>query len=92
MLVMMIAIFYFLLWRPQQKQVQEAKSFRESLKKGDKVITAGGIIGVVQKLDGEQLELEVAPKTRLRMVRSQIVQYEKPPAKDDGDDDEKSNS
>lgn len=92
MLVAMLAIFYFLLWRPQQKQMNEAKAFRDGLKKGDKVITAGGLLGIVQKLDGETLELEVAPKTRVRILRSQIVQYETPASGSEDGGDAKSNS
>ena len=74
MLVMIIVVFYFILWRPQQKAAAEAQKFRDGLKDGDKVITAGGIHGKIARLDGSVVELELAPKTKIRVERSQIVQ------------------
>ena len=48
MIVLLIAIFYFLMIRPQQKKQKEIRKFRESLRKGDRVITAGGILGKIK--------------------------------------------
>jgi preprotein translocase subunit YajC len=74
MLVMILVVFYFILWRPQQKAAKESQSFRDGLKDGDKVITAGGLHGKIVRLDGNVIELELAPKTKVRVERSQIVQ------------------
>ena len=74
MLVMIIVVFYFILWRPQQKAAAESQKFRDGLKDGDKVITAGGVHGRIVRLDGSVVELELAPKVKVRVERSQIVQ------------------
>lgn len=79
-----LAIFYFLVFRPQQKQMAEAKSFRDGLKVGDEVVTAGGLFGKVTRLEEDRVELEVSAKTKLRVLRSQIVQHAK-----SADEDEK---
>jgi len=74
--LVIVSIFYFLLWRPQQKQAAELQSFRDGLKDGDRVITSGGLHGRIDRVDGTVVELEVAPKVRLRVERSQIVRRE----------------
>lgn len=71
--LMIIMIFYFLLWRPQQKQAMEAQRFRDGLKDGDRVITAGGVHGRISRVEDTVVELELAPKVRVRVERSQIV-------------------
>ncbi len=75
MLVMILVVFYFILWKPQQKAAQEAQKFRDGLKDGDKVITAGGLHGKIVRLDGGVVEIELAPKTKVRVERSQVVQH-----------------
>ena len=70
-----LAIFYFLVFRPQQKQLSESKAFREGLKVGDEVVTAGGIFGRVARLETDEVELEVASKLKIRVLRSQVVQH-----------------
>ena len=85
MIVMILVVFYFILWRPQQKAAMEAQKFRDGLKDGDKVITAGGIHGKIARLDGRVIELELAPKVKIRVERSQIVQH----ASDSDDADSK---
>lgn len=74
-----LAIFYFLVFRPQQKQMAEAKAFRDGLKVGDEIVTAGGLFGKVSRLEEDRVEVEVAPKTKLRVMRSQIVQHASAP-------------
>jgi preprotein translocase subunit YajC len=59
--ILMAAIFYFLLWRPQKKEQQRHQKMLEALKKGDKVITIGGIYGVVTTVGDKKISLEVAP-------------------------------
>jgi preprotein translocase subunit YajC len=66
-------IFYFLLVRPQQQRAKQMKAMLEAMKKGDVVVTAGGLIGRVVKVDGEEVELELAPAMKVRAVRSTIT-------------------
>ena len=74
-LILIFAIMYFLLIRPQQKKVKEHKAMVEALRRGDQVITQGGIIGKVSKVkeDGE-IEVEIAEGVKVRVVRSTIAQ------------------
>jgi len=74
-LILIFAIMYFLMIRPQQKKVKEHKAMVEALRRGDQVITQGGIVGKVSKVkeDGE-LEVEIADGVKVRIVKSTIVQ------------------
>lgn len=74
-LILIFAIMYFLLIRPQQKKAKEHKAMVEQLRRGDQVLTQGGIIGKVThvKEDGE-LEVEIASNVKVRMVKSSVVQ------------------
>ncbi|MGB3177859.1 MAG: preprotein translocase subunit YajC [Albidovulum sp.] len=74
LLILIFAIMYFLLIRPQQKKLKEHKAMVEALRRGDQVITQGGIIGKVSKVkeDGE-LELEIADGVKVRVVRATIA-------------------
>ncbi len=72
-LIVIFAIFYFLLIRPQQKRQKEHKKFLEALKKGDEVITNGGIYGRVVDIDGNVVSLEVAKNVVIRVAKSQIA-------------------
>lgn len=68
------AIFYFLLIRPQQKRAKEHKNMVEALRRGDQVVTGGGIIGKVTKVkEGDEIEVEIAENTRVRLYRSTIT-------------------
>lgn len=73
-LILIFAVFYFLLIRPQQKKVKQHREMVAALRRGDKVVTAGGIIGTVAKVvnDGELL-VEIADGVRVRLVRSQVT-------------------
>lgn len=73
MLVIMFAIFYFLLIRPQQKRAKQHKQLIESLKVGDQVTTAGGVHGKVAALQEDVVTLEVAPGVKIKFNRSSIV-------------------
>ncbi len=77
-----VAIFYFLVWRPQQKQTMEAQRFRDGLKVDDRIVTAGGIYGRVARLEPDAIELEIAPKVKIRVARSQIVSTQKTGSED----------
>ena len=67
-LVLMFVIFYFLLIRPQQKKQKDHQNLLQSLKKGDKVITSGGLYGIVVKVTEKDVILEVAEKVNLRFT------------------------
>ena len=72
-LILIFVIFYFLLIRPQQKRAREHKQMVESLKRGDQVVTGGGILGKVTRVkEGEEIEIEIAENTRVRVYRSTI--------------------
>jgi len=74
-LLLIFAIMYFILIRPQQKKLKEHKTMVEALRRGDQVVTQGGIMGKVTKVkeDGE-VEVEIADGVRVRVVRSTIAQ------------------
>lgn len=70
---LIIAIFYFLVMRPQQKQQKELKARQDALKAGDKVITAGGIYGIVREVQEKAVKLEIAANTIIKIDKSSIV-------------------
>ena len=71
-LILIFALFWFLLIRPQQKKIKEHKAMVEAIRRGDKVVTSGGIIGTVSKVSEEELLIEVAKGTEITVVRSTI--------------------
>jgi len=71
-IIIMFAIFYFLLIRPQQKKAKEHSSMLAALKRGDKVITSGGLYGEVTGIENDAVTIEIAPKVRVKVVRSSI--------------------
>ncbi len=71
--VLILGIFYLLLWRPQQKVQKAQKARIEAAKKGDTVVTGGGLIGKVIKVDGDEVELELGPNVRVRALRSTLT-------------------
>lgn len=74
-LILIFAIMYFLLIRPQQKKMKEHKAMVEALRKGDQVVTQGGLIGKVSKVkDDSEIEVELAENVRVRVVRATITQ------------------
>ena len=76
-LVFMFAIFYFLLIRPQQKKAKEHKALLEAMKKGDNVITAGGVHGKVTAVENELVTLEVANNVNIKITKSYIATIKK---------------
>ena len=74
-LILMFVIFYFLLIRPQQKRQKAHQKMLGLLKKGDKIVTAGGVIGTIFALTDNELVVEVADKVKIRVVRSQVNMY-----------------
>ncbi len=74
-LILIFVIFYFFLIRPQQKKVKEHKAMVESLKRGDKVVTSGGITGTVERLvDNDKVEVEIAENVKVEIVKSTGIQ------------------
>ena len=74
-LILIFVIFYFFLIRPQQKKVKEHKAMVESLKRGDKVVTSGGITGTVERIiDNDKIEVEIAENVKVEIVRSTGIQ------------------
>ncbi|MEW5733824.1 MAG: preprotein translocase subunit YajC [Thermodesulfobacteriota bacterium] len=78
MLIAMFAVFYFLVLRPQQKQAKEQQRMRDSLKKGDRVLTTGGIYGTVSGVDENTVTLEIAQNTRVKFVKAAVASLDKP--------------
>jgi preprotein translocase subunit YajC len=72
-LILMFAIFYFLLIRPQQKKAKQHKQVLASLKRGDRIVTTGGLHGVVTGLAEDTLTMEIAPKVRVKVSRGSVA-------------------
>ena len=74
-LALIFVVFYFLIIRPQQKKAKDHKSMIEALRRGDKVVTSGGLIGTVAKvLNEREVSLEIADGVRVRAMRSMIAE------------------
>ena len=75
-LILIFAVFYFLLIRPQQQKQKEMKAQLAALKRGDKVVTGGGVLGVVSRppkgADDREIEVEIAPNVRITVLRETI--------------------
>jgi preprotein translocase subunit YajC len=72
-LILMFAIFYFLLIRPQQKKAKQHKAMLGAVKKGDKVITSGGLHGEITGMTDDAVTMEIAPKVRVKVSRGAIA-------------------
>ncbi|MFH1132627.1 MAG: preprotein translocase subunit YajC [Pseudomonadota bacterium] len=72
-LILMFVVFYFLLIRPQQKKAKAHQEMLRNLKRGDKIMTSGGLLGTITGLTDQHITLEVAEKIRLRILRSHIM-------------------
>ena len=74
-LILIFVIFYFFLIRPQQKKVKEHKIMVENLKRGDKIITSGGIVGTVERIvDNDKVEVQISNNVNVEIVKSTGVQ------------------
>ena len=84
-LVLIFGVFYFLLIRPQQTRAKEMKAMLKALRRGDRVITAGGIVGTVQavKEGSDEVQVEIAPNVRVSVMRDTISSVIKPVAAND---------
>ena len=74
-MIFMVVIFYFLLIRPQQKKAKEHKALLDNLKKGDRIITSGGMIGTIINIDDQIVNVEIADKVRIEMARPSIAGF-----------------
>jgi preprotein translocase subunit YajC len=86
-LVIMGALMWLLLIRPQQKRVQAQRQMVAAITVGQRVITAGGIIGTVVAIDGEEMEVEVDRDTRLRMLKGAVARPYDPAAITSGEEE-----
>lgn len=73
-MVAIFVVFYFLLIRPQQKKQKESRAMLESLEKGNEVVTVGGVLGRIIKLDEQYVTVEVAPSVQMVVQRAAISQ------------------
>ncbi len=71
-LILMFVIFYFLLIRPQQKKAKEHREMIGSLKRGDRIVTSGGLYGRITGLDENTLTVEIADKVRVKIARGNV--------------------
>ncbi|HEX9113620.1 MAG TPA: preprotein translocase subunit YajC [Nitrospirota bacterium] len=78
MMVVIFAIFYFILIRPQQKKMKEHKKLVEELKKGDRIVTSGGIYGTVENSTPETLTVKIAEGVKVKITRSSVAAVVKP--------------
>ena len=74
-LILIFVIFYFFLIRPQQKKVKQHKAMVETLKRGDKIVTSGGIVGTVERvIDNEKVEVKISENVNVEIIRSTGIQ------------------
>ena len=74
-LILIFVIFYFFLIRPQQKKVKDHKLMVDNLKRGDKVVTSGGIVGTIERIiDGEKAEVLISDNVKVEIVKSTGIQ------------------
>lgn len=79
-LVLIFGVFYFLLIRPQQTRAKQMKAMLAALRRGDRVVTAGGILGTVQRVKegSDEVEVDIAPNVRVTVLRDTITTVLKP--------------
>ena len=77
-LILMAVVFYFILWRPQKKEQKKRSEFLTSLKKGDKIVTIGGLYGVIVRLNDKTATIQIAEKVEVEIART-AVSHQQPP-------------
>jgi preprotein translocase subunit YajC len=87
MMGLLFVIFYFLLIRPQQKQAKQHREMIASLKKGDKIVSSGGLHGTVTGLTDDVVTMEIAPKVRVKISRASISRVTRKEEKKEGNQD-----
>ncbi|MFH1651101.1 MAG: preprotein translocase subunit YajC [Chloroflexota bacterium] len=78
-LVLIFAVFYFLMIRPQRKRQQQQQTMTKELQKGDKVITAGGIFGTIDSIREDSVVLKIEGGTTIRIAKSSVIGQQQPP-------------
>ena len=73
-LVLIFVVFYFLMIRPQQKRVKMLQDAVNSVKKGDRVVTGGGLIGKVTRVEEREVEIELSPTVKVRAIKATIAE------------------
>ncbi len=76
-LILLFVVFYFLLIRPQQKRARQHKQFLENLKRGDSVVTSGGLYGKITGITDDAVTMEVAEKVRVKVAKNAVVEQVK---------------
>lgn len=71
--ILIAVVFYFVFFRPQQKQAKQHTAFVASLKKGDEVVTQSGIVGTIHAVDDRTVTLDVGSGTKLRIIKNQVA-------------------
>ena len=77
-LILMAIVFYFILWRPQKKEQKKRGEFLSSLKKGDKIVTIGGLYGVIVRVTDKIVTIQIADKLEVEVART-AVSHQQPP-------------
>jgi preprotein translocase subunit YajC len=77
-LILMAVVFYFILWRPQKKEQKKRAEFLSNLKKGDKIVTIGGLYGVILRLNDKSATIQIAEKVEVEIART-AVSHQQPP-------------
>ena len=77
-LILMAVVFYFILWRPQKKEQKKRSEFLAGLKKGDKIVTIGGLYGVIVRLNDKSATSQIAEKVEVEIART-AVSHQQPP-------------
>lgn len=73
--ILIFVVMWFLIFRPQQKRVKEHREMVASLRRGDTVVTSGGLVGKISKvIDDREIQVEIAEGTRVRVVRSMVAE------------------
>jgi preprotein translocase subunit YajC len=73
-ILVLVVIFWLLIFRPQQKRAREQREMLSAVRRGDTIVTSGGIVGKVTKaIDGEDLEVEIAQGVRVKLLRSSVT-------------------
>lgn len=73
MMGLLVVVFYFFMIRPQMKRQKELRKFREALKKGDKIVTTGGIYGTVSEVKEDAFIIEIADNVKIKMDKSAVI-------------------
>jgi len=80
-ILLMVVVFYFLLYRPQKKEQQRREEMLSNLKKGDRVVTTGGMYGTITALDAKKVTLKVSEKVEMDFLRTAVQGYQNAQAK-----------